>query len=624
MADFTTTKIRENAPSLNYITPKSMPAKSSSLKFAADSLKTGIETAIEIDKMDVVKTAEERAEAQVEGYEQTSPSQINFYKEQKQTAIENLVKDPDNPMFLDMLEKSNSSLALAREQNRISAYEFKQRSRAIADELLADNPAYSDEILASMERVYKRTGVKDTIALDTEMMESRQEAYQEETQRMVDFLEIQKIPMEGMDSDAIRTAYRVESERLEKIQAIKNNTDIINAANDEDKAKMRAEVYRDGGPYAEVNGSLVDYQNNINEILDGPKSNDEKRKLLEALVIKERNALGAFVDLMGSEKYNYLYTDNIKAINDMHTDAEERISGKKTKDDMEIQLNTDKFRNQLNIRLTQNPELQKYQLDQIRIFEIIKNIAPGFNFDRTELIEMLSAFSNDMVKTDANGETGVRVDANDLSFKGLFNQTFLEQVPAAARTALQSIEEQGAVTSLTKGHLNNLWNVTSSLGEDRKRIPMTDKLVQHVNAMPQKVNIFMMKNSQDYSSAYMEEQNRYKDIITRDLKGAFDKTDGKLPNISRNESLGILTTTDPAYRSAVGRFNRYIEYKARGMDKKPSEIFEETMNEFPRLSRKEPKEFTYEEAESNPGNVGPFDIVVMPSGQKIYGPEYVR
>lgn len=163
MVDFTTDKIQMNSPGLTYATPKAMPGKFSNLGASLDVINTGVKAAVELDQMNVVKTAEERAKDLSDAYMSQSPSEINYWSQAKQTAVEGLTQEPDNPVWQEMLDESNRKLELGFEQGQISAYEFQKRSQIEAEKILSNNPAYADKILASMQKVYERTGLIDTL-----------------------------------------------------------------------------------------------------------------------------------------------------------------------------------------------------------------------------------------------------------------------------------------------------------------------------------------------------------------------------------------------------------------------------------------------------------------------------
>ena len=128
MVDFTTDKIQMNSPGLTYATPKAMPGKFNKLGGALNVIDKGVKAAIVLDQMNVVKTAEERAKDLSDAYMSQSPSEINYWSQAKQTAVEGLAQEPDNPVWQDMLNESNRKLELGFEQGQISKYEFQKRT----------------------------------------------------------------------------------------------------------------------------------------------------------------------------------------------------------------------------------------------------------------------------------------------------------------------------------------------------------------------------------------------------------------------------------------------------------------------------------------------------------------
>jgi len=95
--------------------------------------------------------------------------------------------------------------------------------------------------------------------------------------------------------------------------------------------------------------------------------------------------------------------------------------------------------------------------------------------------------------------------------------SFLKEAPATSRVAKESLEKTGKIPSLTKGHLNNIWNVTAKMDTAPGRMAATDELIRTVNIIDPVVNEWMLKNAPDYAMAYVEEQNNYKVIIKKIL-----------------------------------------------------------------------------------------------------------
>tara|TARA_R110000803_G_scaffold65441_1_gene126563 strand:- start:633 stop:2480 length:1848 start_codon:yes stop_codon:yes gene_type:complete len=584
MVDFTTDKIQMNSPGLTYATPKAMPGKFSKLGGALDVIDKGVKAAVVLDQMNVVKTAEERAKDLSDAYMSQSPSEINYWSQAKQTAVEGLAQEPDNPVWQDMLNESNRKLELGFEQGQISAYEFQKRTQIEAEKILSNNPAYADEILASMQKVYERTGLMDTLKIDTDLLKNQGDAQAKELEGKVKFLETNGFPMRGKDPEDINLKYAEVGNQMGKVSTFEMNTQYLNAATEEDRAELRTDILKSpGGAFGMVNTSLQMYQTEIEKIASSSVSNDEKRAALDSLRILKKNSLGAMVDLLGPDKYTNLYNDNIKSIDSLYERGINLINGTDTVEDLKNSVETDQFTNELKIRQTLDPEMQEYQRKQVEILEKMLKVNPDFKQDQSELIGIMSSWVNQITKTDVNGETGTRLDFNDPTFGELFNMQFLKEAPATSRVAKESLEKTGKIPSITKGHLNNIWNVTAKMSTAPGRMAASDELIRTVNIIDPAVNEWMLKNAPDYAMAYVEEQNNYKVTIKKDIIAARTK-DSSLPELSLNPNLGTVTTSNPAYRSAQQRINSYIAYKARGMGVKPSEIFEQTLQEdFPRL-----------------------------------------
>jgi hypothetical protein len=584
MPKLRTDTMNPNNPGLSYVTPQGLTAKFNTTGAVVKGIDAGIQAATAFDEMNVMKTAEERAKQLSDTYLNNSPSEINYYQQQKQTAIDNLTLDKDNPVFLDMLEKAESKLELAFEQGAISGYEFTQRSKAVAEEIMSNNPAYADEIMAKMNDVYARTGVMDTIKLDDAALKAQSTAKNKVYEGMVTFLETKDILTAGKSFEEVEKAYNNYADEVKDINDWKMNIDNLKYMNENQQAQMREDIQSSpGGIYGRVNASLGVYQDEINDVLKKPISNDEKRIELNKIRAQNINALGGLVDLFGKEKYTALSTNNIESINKMHTTALNMVSNKSNAEDLKNDLDISKSTNELRLRLTYNPELQEYNLKGAQIFKLIKDLSPEFTFNPTQTKELFRGFT-DTLSRNSNGEVGARIDINETpEFNDVFNDSFLNQTPAMGRIAQESLTKTGDIPYVTKGHLNNIFNVTEKLGDSPLRKVQTDKLIQQINRLPKQVHEFMIKNTQDYQNSNAETENYYKGMIKQEILANVNDN-RELPELYLNKDLGTISTSNPKYRSVASRITNYITFKARLRGLAPKDIFEETLKEdFPRL-----------------------------------------
>ena len=353
------------------------------------------------------------------------------------------------------------------------------------------------------------------------------------------------------------------------------NIDRLKYLNEEQQAQAREEIQSSpGGIYGRVNLSLGVYQDEINDVLKKPISNNEKRIELNRIRGQNINALGGLVGMFGKEKYTALSTNNIESINKMHATALEMVSNKANAEDLKNNLSMSQSVNELQLRTTYDPELQKYNLQNAQIFKLIKDLSPQFAFNPTETNELFRGFTDSLSRNDIN-ETP--------EFNDVFNDSFLNQLPITGRIAQEVLTETGDIPFITRGHLNNVFNVTEKLGDSPLRKIQTDKLIQQINRLPKQVHEFMIKNTQDYQNSNVETENYYKGLVKEEILA--NVNDNKeLPELYLNKDLGTISTSNPKYRSVARRITNYITFKARLRGVAPKDIIEETLKEdFPRL-----------------------------------------
>ena len=128
------------------------------------------------------------------------------------------------------------------QQGQISAYEFKQRSQIEAEKILANNPAYADEILASMQKVYERTGLTETLKIDTELLKNQNDAQAKVTEGQTSWLEGKGFPMRGEDPEDIAIKYAEVGRATTIIAEFEQNTQHLNKLTDLERATVRAKI----------------------------------------------------------------------------------------------------------------------------------------------------------------------------------------------------------------------------------------------------------------------------------------------------------------------------------------------------------------------------------------------
>lgn len=589
--DFTTNKIKQNAPQLTYATPKGMPAEFNSLTSTLETVDAGIKTAVELDKMNVVQTSEERAQNLADAYLAQSPSEINYFAQQKQTAIEGLSTDPDNPMWQTMLDEANNKLVNVYKQGQISAYEFKKRSQIEAEKILANNPAYADEILTSMQKVYERTGLTDTLTVDTNMLKNTKESNDKMIEGMIKDLKGEGIFVRGKSDEEIIKTYADYSDKINTITAFKLDIENFYGMDKDEILKRQGQITEMGGPYAMLNMGLNLYKREQDRIINKVEDYadftlEQQRDALEKEKVVQQNTLNKLIQIVGNAKFPNLFTVNNNAIKNYHESALKRLSGEEAVTDLEMDIREDKALNTLKIRSVINPEEMEYARIGAGIMEKIKNAAPNYPFNPVEVDEIYSSFVNNIFIKDKNN---MDTQEDDLSrYEEIFkNVSFLNEGVNVGKAASKSLTKYGIIGSVQKGHLTNLWNATEVYGTSPKRMEVTDRLIRVINQLPANVNTEMIKTSASYNSSYIKEEGNYATIINNTIKVAKEK-DPIPSEVNINSNLGVISFSNRSYNDVANRINAYLIFKAKRLGVKPGEIIDETLKtDFPMLFSKE-------------------------------------
>ena len=554
------------SPALNYVSPVAKDAKFDSMSGTLALAGKGIELAMEVDKANIVRTAEENAALLSDAYKSQSPSEINYWSQAKNTAELKLAADPEDPYWLKMLNESQNKLVNAQNQGKISAYEFQQRSRQLIDQQLKDNPAYSAEIIKTVKNKYSELGIMDVIKTDEDLLKSSSEANAKEITAKRAYLEKQGSPNGDpykMNSFDLDINYALRLSEVTQLKTLEERVTKGGKLNTEEMDKVKAGVIKNpGGLPGAMGVANTQLELSLQDIFDSTDSNDIKRRKAAKLINVTRLTSATMVDSMGGGYTNLLAANN-KFLDGILVRANNIISGESNKIDLKNDLELNQISNELFLRLNVNPEMLELNKKLAQIWEIIYKKDPNFEPNQEQFYRVMKSF------TEGIFNTGARIMPDSPEFNNglsrLFTTRFSDNIPRLSLVAKEMLKDPnayGKLDGMTTGNFTNVWNVSSQHTNMSTRSRASDSVIKGITNMDQEVFDYMSNNI-DFLDGYNEELKFSSDVIDREIASLTDSdTLPAIGVISGKDGKQLFRSTDsqPRSISLAERLNNHVRF----------------------------------------------------------------
>ena len=584
MAEFDTTGMKPNAPGLTYVTPQAMPAKFSNLGAAASLADTAIKGAVAIDKRMTLNQAEQEAEDLRQQYQNTSPTAIAQLEEQK-TRLESSIETDGPAPYQEELDTIVNKLEMAKEQKVMSPSEFQYRANSAAEELMARNPAYTDEITAQMSSVYKRGGLNSLLKSDMASMEAQQKAQAAQAAEMTKFLDKQNISWRQRPEE-VPYLFEKEQQYLRNQEELSRIAEANERLSEEQKVEFLANM-GDGvggtnGLYIEAEKSFNLLFNQLEFIEDNVKNvdeqNDARQRLTEAARIKLNWTVGNLPARNEYEKKRNqdFYTMQLNAINRLDTEMQKIVPANRKaflqekKEMIVLEQELHELQNGFNKPRAENLKLTLDTYASLVTGGNGKLLGLFMESNPNEMKEIANSMKEIILKkgnkidyqSDNGQYYGKKTELNNYSSYKSFNDL------AEAEVAF------GDLTDGTKGYFNNVFNIANSMTGDLKNKEL-DKLLPRISSTSDKVFNNLM-NQPDFSKDVLDNVEFYKEATKTTLP------EGSKVVVKNGM---VYAPTDAKLNNNLTRVNEYIKIQAKLRGEKPSSIVDEILKtDFPMLN----------------------------------------
>lgn len=646
--DFRTTKMKQNAPGLTFVTPKGLPAKYNKVTGGLEIADKVIKTAVELDKQRVIGEAEDIASQSAEEYLDTSPSNTNFLLGEQQRIQTDLTLDPTNeeaPMWKESLREITDKLSNAYNQGGMTAYEFERRSNAKIMDLINSNPVYRDEIVSETTKVYNAMGITDVLAADANLRKTQADAFKAEDDAYNKIiLESNQNPFNMSFEDKKLEVSRIQAnaQKMGELESLVKTDELL----DENgkilfENKLNNFTYRGRGNqlYKGYNAVTEQTFNGIStetlEIINDPLKNPQE-KLYEAnQVLRDArtylNYVGRNFSKGNKDKVTRWYDEQIKQVDILQAMFEKDFLGNNTKEYLQNLNDSASLTNKINLR-EGGTNIEAIELaHQMRsIITKEQQVNPDFN-PSTEQIDVIN---KGISAIESNSGGKLRPSQSDEGLIAFYAQRGASKLRQLDSTLSKAIEQNLPLDETVIGFINNVFTTSENLGlqqGDSNRVKYDDKVFTAINSMSDNSISYLVKTESDFRDSFNNELNYYKDRVHDTVlsikQGQNIPADTKV-EVEYFSGLGIFNVSgNSQLNNEMQRVNKYIQTKAKFLGVNPNTIAKETLKKdfsmFTFEGRPPSKKITKEEADKNPDSVTEYDIVVMPDGTEMKGPKYV-
>lgn len=646
--DFRTTKMKQNAPGLTFVTPKGLPAKYNKMTGALETADKVIKTAVDLDKQRVIGEAEDIASQSAQEYLDTSPSNTNFLLGEQQRIQTDLALDPTNeeaPMWKESLREITDKLSNAYNQGGMTAYEFERRSNAKIMDLINSNPVYRDEIVAETTKVYNAMGITDVLAADANLRKTQEDAFKAEDDAYNKIiLEANGNPFDMSFEDKKLEVSRLQTnaQKLGELESLVKNNEVLN-----ENGKILFEnkinnfTYRGRGNqlYKGYNAVTEQTFNGIStetlEIINDPLTNPQEKLYKANEVLRDArtylNYVGRNFTKGNKDKVTRWYDEQIKQIDILQAMFEKDFLGNNTKEYLQNLNDSASLTNKINLR-EGGINIEAIELAHKMRSIITKELQVNPQYQASE--EQLDVINKGISAIESNSGGKLRPSQSDEGLIAFYAQRGPSKLRQLDSTLSKAIEQNLPLDETVVGFINNVFTTSENLGlqqGDSNRVKYDDKVFTAINSMSDNSISYLVKTESDFRDSFNNELNYYKDRVHDTVLSI--KQSQNIPADTKVEveyfsGLGIFNVSgNSQLNSEMQRVNKYIQTKAKFLGVNPNTIAKETLQkDFPMFTlegRPPSKKITKEEADRNPDSVTEYDIVVLPDGTEIKGPKYV-
>lgn len=506
MAKFDTTKMKQNAPGLTYVTPQALPAKASALAGAAKMADTLIQGAVNFDKALTIQQADDIAKGLSSDYETLSATNRGNLLTDKENLEAELVNDPTNAKIQADLDVVTQKLEKAKEQGVISPYEFERRILKESQDLSNSNPAYADEISARVAKTLGNTGTLDLLKRDAVLVKAQQDAAIKEFEAVKKYLrEDKKINTLGMSDSVIIAHYTKEMAEDKLREDIGQTLEDVELDDNVKRARLREHINSLGGPakasHNMVKQIMIDLENISGRLSRGEITVEEATLARDSILIEADEQITNIATIMGDDEgFKAAYENTKNRIDKLTNTSFERMMGKNSKEFYENELSIEDTKQLLDFteRTGLSPKLLEIQN---KLLTSMDNMIKNLNISLSE--QQKNIMVNEIMMITKNPDaTGLNLKSFKerpevvISNSLLFNEVLESQIDQGVDVNTQP--EAFAI-------MNNMFSTSKTQTNANKKYTVSKKLLATINGDAYKRTLPYMLGVNSSGSQWVED-----------------------------------------------------------------------------------------------------------------------
>jgi len=591
MATFDTTKQSSIYPGISAtqgVVDKSGAIKPGLVGDVAELGGMGLKGLANLDKLDALEDARLNAESIVDEYLAGSPTEQNYLANQQRqlSSAVSSSSGEQQSMFMRELDDVNERLMRAKAQGAMSPYEFSRRVAKVNTDLAKSNPAYTGEITAKMNEVFRMSGINDVMTADVKYAEAQKKAMEAEQKLIYSTLEKYHVNPYGLDQQQLMEAFN----EVRNIEVAKNELELV-LQQEELLDKVNSEgfyntIQAKGGLGRLRQAFFHGMDNEIQRILsDDIPDFKQKQRQVRLVIEKAKQDYSRLTELLPQDK---------KAISSFMTQTEAMFT------DIE-----NKFENDLTLE-----DYKKYAGNRKSIIDSTLDadfmIENGTSFQMIESLDKLASAYKTASKTLGTGATTAKLkqmlsnlggrivnDVNgvDPSLADLVNDAKGRPYNNVVKQAFSSLtfdmeNNSGQVPERTHKLATNELVFLNDITNQSEKAERLDRTIRSHNGVSQ------VAFDQMYSRPEMKVQlnkalRAYSGLTIqsiRDIKTAY----GPEFNVQYNSERGEVFSNDSTLNNVLNRVNNVIKLRAKIDNKQPKDIAQQVLEEtFPILGNEE-------------------------------------
>jgi len=541
--------------------------------------KMALEGATQIDKLNALEDARLNAEAIANDYLAGSHTEQN-YLASEQRRLSNQVSNTtgeEQSAFMKELGSVNERLVRAKAQGAMTPYEFSRRVAKVNTDLARSNPAYTSEITAKMNEVFRTTGINDVIQADAKYAEAQAKAQDDHRKLIFTTLEKYHVDPYRLDDQQLME----EFDKVRAIEVSKNELELAvqreGFLDDYDNERNYNTIQAKGGLTRVRQAYFHGIDNEVMTILSDPQSDfRQKKRQIQNVIEQARIKYNTLVEALPQDK---------KAVASFMTQTEAMFTDMSKRFEEEVTLEDYKKYAGNRKAIIDSTLDANFMLENGASFQMIESLdklASAYkNAQKTlgrggatkKLESMLSSLGGRIISDPGGMDPELADLVNDAKgkpYNNVVKQSFATIVPDIANNG-------GEVPESTYKLATNELVFLNDISDPAVKVQRIDTTLKSHLGVPQEA-FDKLYSRPEFKQQLNSALNAYNGLVYTDL-AQMKQVYGPEWQIKISPERGEVYSDVPQINQALNRVNAYIKLRAKIANQLPKDIVETIIRE---------------------------------------------